>query len=139
MLTYLFPSGENCDDGNVRDGDGCNIQCQMEDVFRCKGRPSLCYRHDGDGICEDFEIKTSIKDCGFYTPEGFKDQWVYSAAANPKYTYVCEPHSIIGPPRPDLVSIDVTKGYKQMDLGCSNYLPTSCISISPPIENCPDH
>ncbi len=113
----------------------------MEDVFRCEGRPSLCYRHDGDGICEDFEIKSSIKDCGFYTPEGFKDQWVYRAVANPKYTYYCEPHSIIGPPRPDLVSIDVTEGYKQMDLEVFDYcmtrgvalrFPTSCISIPPP-------
>ena len=30
-------NGEDCDDGNVRDGDGCNIQCKKEDVYHCKG------------------------------------------------------------------------------------------------------
>lgn len=41
--------GEECDDGNVRNGDGCNIQCQIEKVFNCTLEPSLCYRHDRDG------------------------------------------------------------------------------------------
>ena len=30
-------NGEECDDGNVRDGDGCNVRCKKEDVFHCKG------------------------------------------------------------------------------------------------------
>ena len=104
IYTPLFSSGEDCDDGNVRDGDGCNIQCQMEDVFWCDGRPSLCYRHDGDGKCEEFEKTTSIQDCGFYTPDGFKDQWVDHAITNSKYEYTCKIDHIIGPPRADLVS-----------------------------------
>lgn len=29
--------GEECDDGNVRDADGCNVQCKKEDVFHCTG------------------------------------------------------------------------------------------------------
>lgn len=107
-LIYPLPpfpgEGENCDDGNVRDGDGCNIQCQMEDVFWCDGRPSLCYRHDGDGKCEEFEKTTSIQDCGFYTPDGFKDQWVDHAIKNSKYKYTCKIDRIIGPPRASLVS-----------------------------------
>lgn len=73
----------------------------MEDVFRCVGRPSLCYRHDGDGKCENFEKTTSIQDCGFYTPDGFKDQWVDRATTNTKHEF----KSIIGPPKADLVSI----------------------------------
>lgn len=76
----------------------------MEDVFRCDGRPSLCYRHDGDGVCEEVEKRTSIRDCGFFTPDGFRDQWVYRVNVNPKYKYDCEPTSVIGPPRSDLVS-----------------------------------
>lgn len=98
-------TGEECDDGNVRDGDGCNVQCQMEDVFHCDGRPSLCYKHDGDGVCEEFEKQTSIKDCGFYTPEGFEDQWIDRAEANPKYRddYTCHESIIEGPPRPDQI------------------------------------
>jgi hypothetical protein len=77
----------------------------MEDVFHCAGRPSLCYRHDGDGVCEEFEKKTSIKDCGFYTPEGFRDQWVERAVAEPQLTFECRPELITGPPRSDLVRI----------------------------------
>ena len=30
-------NGEECDDGNLRDGDGCNLKCKKEDVFHCKG------------------------------------------------------------------------------------------------------
>lgn len=35
----------------------------------------MCYYYDGDGVCEDFERETSVKDCGLYTPNGFLDQW----------------------------------------------------------------
>lgn len=97
--------GEECDDGNVRDADGCNVQCKKEDVFHCTGHPSLCYRHEGDGICEDFEEKTNIRDCGFYTPEGFEDQWAVNVTVNPSYRNreKCPEHVILGPPALDLV------------------------------------
>ncbi|EDO34671.1 predicted protein, partial [Nematostella vectensis] len=97
-------AGEECDDGNVRDGDGCNMQCKKEDVFHCEGHPSLCYRHDGDGVCEEFERMYSIRDCGFYTPEGFLDQWARNASANPDYQLPeCPASRVIGPPVRDLV------------------------------------
>ena len=66
----------------------------------------MCYRHDGDGKCEDFEKKTSIKDCGLYTPEGFEDQWAVSVAVNPEYRESrCPPENVIlGPPPFDLVT-----------------------------------
>lgn len=32
-----YKIGEECDDGNVRDADGCNMQCKKEDVFHCTG------------------------------------------------------------------------------------------------------
>lgn len=69
------------------------------------GHPSLCYQHDGDGKCEDFEEKTSIKDCGFHTPEGFEDQWAISVTVNPLYNQSeCSEDVVIGPPARDLVS-----------------------------------
>lgn len=65
----------------------------------------MCYQHDGDGKCEDFEEKTSIKDCGFYTPEGFEDQWAISVTVNPHYNQSeCSEDVIVGPPARDLVS-----------------------------------
>ena len=40
---------EQCDDGNVADGDGCNSSCRLEQVS-CVGRGD---DSDGDGICGD--------------------------------------------------------------------------------------
>ena len=76
------------------------------DDFNCfTGHPSLCYRHDGDGICEDFERKTSIKDCGFYTPEGFEDQWAVNVTVNPRdRDETCPENVTLGPPPLDLVT-----------------------------------
>ena len=31
-------SGEDCDDKNVLDGDGCSIECRIEENFNCKGQ-----------------------------------------------------------------------------------------------------
>ena len=96
---------EECDDGNLRDGDGCNIQCKHEDVFKCKGQPSICYKYEGDGICEAFEKKISLIDCGFYIPDGFSQQWATTATGDPKQKCSHTSFDIItGPPPLDLVS-----------------------------------
>jgi cysteine-rich repeat protein len=34
--------GEQCDDGNVSPGDGCDGSCQQESGFLCSGEPSQC-------------------------------------------------------------------------------------------------
>jgi hypothetical protein len=68
-------------------------------LFLLRGEPSLCYLHDGDGICEDFERRYSIQDCGFFTPEGFTDQWATGAIANPEFqTPECPESVVIGQP-----------------------------------------
>uniref|UniRef100_A0A8C2IS31 Pappalysin 2 n=1 Tax=Cyprinus carpio TaxID=7962 RepID=A0A8C2IS31_CYPCA len=73
---------EDCDDGNLLNGDGCSKKCQVEPGFKCHGRPSLCYVFEGDGVCEEFEVHSSIQDCGFFTPQGFTDQWASSASGS---------------------------------------------------------
>ncbi|XP_009296921.1 pappalysin-2 isoform X2 [Danio rerio] len=70
---------EDCDDGNLLDGDGCSKKCHVEAGFKCHGQPSLCYVFEGDGVCEEFEKGSSIQDCGFFTPQGFNDQWASTA------------------------------------------------------------
>ena len=35
-------SGEECDDGNTTNGDGCNNTCQQEQGWACDGLPSAC-------------------------------------------------------------------------------------------------
>ena len=59
--------------------------------------PSRCYFHDGDGVCEEFEQKTSIKDCGVYTPQGFLDQWASNATVSHQ-DQQCPGWVIIGQP-----------------------------------------
>ncbi len=35
-------SGEQCDDGNTHDSDGCSSQCVIDKGWRCTGQPSSC-------------------------------------------------------------------------------------------------
>ena len=57
-------------------------------------------------MCEDFERETSISDCGFFTPDGFVDQWVSSAVANPEFQdSECPEMAIVGPPNQLQVSV----------------------------------
>lgn len=95
---------ENCDDGNTNPGDGCDAKCRFEGKFKCKGSPSLCYSHEGDGICESSERESNVKDCGFFTPSGFLDQWASSVHISKDMLRAdCPPEAILGPPPKDQV------------------------------------
>lgn len=49
-------SGEGCDDGNLRELDGCSPNCGVEDGFQCVGTPSRCTATTcGDGMLEGTE------------------------------------------------------------------------------------
>ncbi|XP_006887773.1 PREDICTED: pappalysin-2 [Elephantulus edwardii] len=94
--------GEECDDGDLLNGDGCSRTCELEEGFNCIGEPSLCYIHEGDGICEPFEKENSLKDCGLFTPKGYFDQWAIQAYSSHEDRKKCpaslvtgEPHSMI--------------------------------------------
>jgi cysteine-rich repeat protein len=41
--------GEDCDDGNVKNTDGCSANCGVEDGFTCADEPSVCTSECGDG------------------------------------------------------------------------------------------
>uniref|UniRef100_A0A672PEY5 Pappalysin 2 n=1 Tax=Sinocyclocheilus grahami TaxID=75366 RepID=A0A672PEY5_SINGR len=88
---------EDCDDGNLLDGDGCSKKCQVEPGFKCHGQPSLCYAFEGDGVCEEFEVRSSIQDCGFFTPQGFTDQWA-SIASGSHQDQRCPASKVTGEP-----------------------------------------
>ncbi|XP_064371679.1 pappalysin-2 [Dromaius novaehollandiae] len=89
---------EECDDGGLLDGDGCSRMCKKEKDFNCVGEPSLCYVHDGDGVCEPFEKASSILDCGLYTPEGYIDQWAAKAYASHQDKTSCPVSLVTGEP-----------------------------------------
>jgi cysteine-rich repeat protein len=50
--------GEQCDDGNIADGDGCSAQCQIEQCFTCTGEPSVCTPVAGHP-CDDGDLCTT--------------------------------------------------------------------------------
>ncbi|KAM6948741.1 LOW QUALITY PROTEIN: pappalysin-2 [Aplochiton taeniatus] len=94
----LLQGAEQCDDGNLLDADGCSKKCQTEEGFHCNGEPSLCYVHDGDGVCEEFERGSSVKDCGYFTPQGYVDQWASSAWASHQDHGRCPAQAATGEP-----------------------------------------
>ena len=40
----IVEEGEECDDGNTEDGDGCSSDCRVEPGYLCEGAPSHCFR-----------------------------------------------------------------------------------------------
>ncbi|XP_041955675.1 pregnancy-associated plasma protein A, pappalysin 1b [Alosa sapidissima] len=90
-------TGEECDDMNLADGDGCSNECKKEPLFNCVDEPSLCYFYEGDGVCEDFEREMSVRDCGLFTPSGFLDQWATEVQASHTHTH-CPAESAVGYP-----------------------------------------
>uniref|UniRef100_S4RB99 Pappalysin 2 n=1 Tax=Petromyzon marinus TaxID=7757 RepID=S4RB99_PETMA len=90
--------GEECDDGGVRDGDGCSAFCRLEKDFNCVGSPNVCYAYAGDGLCEEFEKEGSGLDCGIFTPPGHADQWVSQATASHQDSLHCPASVLVGPP-----------------------------------------
>ncbi|KAL0966049.1 hypothetical protein UPYG_G00290160 [Umbra pygmaea] len=94
----LLQGTEECDDGNLLDGDGCSKKCHMESGFNCYGEPSLCYVFEGDGVCEDFERASSVQDCGYFTPHGYIDQWASTAAASHQDQRRCPALAATGEP-----------------------------------------
>ena len=50
----IFDSGEECEDGNQVNGDGCSTDCTIEDGFYCN--EGICTTLCGDGIIAGDEI-----------------------------------------------------------------------------------
>lgn len=60
--------------------------------------PSMCYYYDGDGVCEDFERETGVRDCGLYTPSGFLDQWAATVEVSHEQKPYCSGEVAAGYP-----------------------------------------
>ena len=59
----LTEQGEECDDQNLIDGDGCSSLCALDPGYACIGQPLLCLPVCGDGIrlaseeCDDGNVR----------------------------------------------------------------------------------
>ncbi|KAM8728606.1 pappalysin-2 [Acanthopagrus schlegelii] len=113
----LIQGTEECDDSNLLDGDGCSKKCHKEMGFNCNGEPSQCYVFDGDGVCEEFERGSSVRDCGYFTPLGYTDQWASTATASHQEPNHCPAHAATGEP-------SLTKLCRHQHLELSEKLPT---------------
>nr|XP_023665369.1 pappalysin-1-like isoform X1 [Paramormyrops kingsleyae] len=115
--------GEQCDDMNSVNGDGCSSQCKKETFFNCVDEPSICYFYDGDGICEEFERERSVRDCGLYTPSGFLDQWATEIEVSHEESVHCPADVAVGYP-----AVTKTCQSKAFDLsdGVSQYAWFPC-------------
>ncbi len=51
----VIEEGEECDDGNTEDNDGCDSACRVEVGWLCEGEPSICKYTCGDGIKQEWE------------------------------------------------------------------------------------
>lgn len=58
----------------------------------------MCYYYDGDGVCEDFEQETGVRDCGLYTPNGFLDQWAATVQVSHEQKPYCSGEVAAGYP-----------------------------------------
>lgn len=81
----VVDAGEICDDGNLRDGDGCNAACQLDDDVRTVGDDRAGYKQcapaapgepslvcgPGLGCCPEGFCAPSGQDC--QSPFGFVD------------------------------------------------------------------
>ena len=61
----VHPS-EECDDGNMADGDGCSASCEIEGSYECEGEPSMCH-NCGNGVVgptEECDDKNTVSSDG---------------------------------------------------------------------------
>jgi cysteine-rich repeat protein len=52
----VISKGEDCDDGNTDDGDGCSATCTFEAGWTCKSAPSVCTTICGDAVLAGGEL-----------------------------------------------------------------------------------
>jgi cysteine-rich repeat protein len=58
----LIGRGEQCDDGNARDGDGCT-DCRIDACYLCTGAPSVCTTLPAGSQCDDGNVCTDGDQC----------------------------------------------------------------------------
>ena len=82
------------------------IQTWSQTNIRIAGEPSVCVHHQGDGLCEDFERRSVLSDCGYFTPDGATDQWTIDAHANPEHDMTsCPASAVVGQPAYDVAKV----------------------------------
>ena len=61
----IVDSGEDCDDGKKDNGDGCDLDCNLETGFKCSGNPSICAKVFVNGVNLLTESAMDIPVCSY--------------------------------------------------------------------------
>uniref|UniRef100_A0A5S6QYA8 Sushi domain-containing protein n=1 Tax=Trichuris muris TaxID=70415 RepID=A0A5S6QYA8_TRIMR len=91
---------EACDDGNVLDYDGCSMNCEIEEGFKCRGSPSLCFSISGIKATHSTDPFSLLDYSVAYSAPEFNDQWAVSARSNDDIISArCNASLAVGKPR----------------------------------------
>ncbi|MEC9070918.1 MAG: DUF4215 domain-containing protein, partial [Myxococcota bacterium] len=115
----VLEGGEQCDDANLANDDGCNAVCAVEDGFDCVGSPtSQCSAICGDGVriqayeaCDD---GNSLGDDGCNADCEVDEGWACLGALTSVCSAVCGDGLVIAP------SESCDDGNQALGDGCSN-------------------
>ena len=77
--------GEECDDGNLNDGDGCSAQCTIEPGWTCSLESGCSWLDtDGDGLPDWFEFEIGTNHEAVDTDgDGYSDTREWAAGSDP--------------------------------------------------------
>ena len=59
----VVDAGEQCDDGNQLNGDGCDSSCRTEPCYSCAGQPSTCSTIPDGSSCDDHHFCNGADTC----------------------------------------------------------------------------
>jgi len=127
--------GEECDDANAEDGDGCSMECTIEEGYLCQGQPSECIIVCGDGQvigdeeCDDDNVLDGdgcTAECGIepgYACEGMPSEC----------TIICGDGLVLPGEECDDANTDADDGCSgcvvEDGYGCTNDEPSMCSAI----------
>ncbi|MCX4240503.1 RCC1 domain-containing protein [Paraliomyxa miuraensis] len=122
----LRAEGEDCDDGNSDDLDGCSSMCVIEDGWLCNGQPSECFAVCGDGIivgeegCDDDNL---LDDDGCTVECVLEPGWACEGEPSECAT-VCGDSMIVGDEECDDTNTDEGDG---CDAACQDEQGWNCV------------
>ncbi|MEE6495991.1 hypothetical protein FKM82_002197 [Ascaphus truei] len=91
--------GEECDDGGLRDGDGCSRKCEQVQNYICSGEPSLCHVQDEDSARESPDNSIGISaNCGGQRSQQYSIQWASQAFTSHQDPRKCPVSAVIQEP-----------------------------------------
>jgi len=98
----VLEGGEQCDDANLANDDGCNAVCAVEDGFDCVGSPtSACTAICGDGVRiqaqEDCDDGNPLSNDGCNAACEVEDGWTCQGALTSVCSTVCGDGVVISP------------------------------------------